>query len=71
MAFTRDGRYLIAASVPEENCLVIFNAQTGMAIEGATVNLSQEVSINKIVVNPHAESSEVIEFITVGQRGCF
>jgi hypothetical protein len=69
MAFSACGRFLIASSIPEENCLVVLDVNSGLVCEGGTVILRNE-SVNKIVVNPHATEGD-IDFITVGQKGCF
>ena len=68
MAFSNCGRYLIAGSVPSENCLVVLDVNSGLVCEGGTVILRDE-SVNKIIVNPHSQGD--IDFITVGQRGTF
>jgi len=70
MAFSNDGKYLIAASVAEENVLVVFDVASGLVCENGTAILDPTDSINKIVVNPNTEGSE-INFITVGQKGSF
>lgn len=68
MAFSNCGRFLIAASVPEENCLVIFDVNSGLVCEGGT-SMLYETSVNKIVVNPFTEHD--VDFCTVGQNGSF
>ena len=68
MAFSNCGRFLIAASVPEEGSLVILDVNSGLVCEGGTVILRDE-SINKIVVNPISEGD--VDFVTIGQKGCF
>ena len=68
MAFSNCGRFLIANSVTEENCLVILDVNPGLVCEGGTVILREE-SINKIVVNPYSEGD--VDFITIGQKGNF
>lgn len=68
MTFSNCGRFLIANSVPEENCLVVLDVNSGLVCEGGTVILRDE-SINKIVVNPYSEGD--VDFITIGQKGCF
>jgi len=68
MAFSNCGRFLLAASVPEENCLVVFDVNSGLVCEGGTVILP-DTSVNKIVVNPWADGD--VDFCTVGQQGNF
>ena len=68
MAFSNCGRFLIAASVPDEGILAIIDVNSGMVCEGGTVMLKDQ-SVNKVVVNPHSDRD--VDFITVGQRGNF
>ena len=68
MAFSNCGRFLIASSVPKENCLVVLDVNSGLVCEGGTVILRDE-SINKIYINPFAEGD--VDFVTIGQRGNF
>lgn len=70
MAFSNCGRYLIACSVPEENCLVVLDVNSGMVCEGGTSILRDE-SVNKIIVNPNNSQENDIDFVTVGQKGNF
>ena len=63
MAFSNCGKFLIAASVPQENCLVVLDVNSGLVCEGGTVIL-QEQSINKIVVNPYPDLD--VDFLTIG-----
>lgn len=69
MVFSNCGRFLIANSVPEENCLVILDVNSGLVCDGGTVILREE-SINKIIVNPHSAANngteDEIDFVTVG-----
>ena len=69
MAFSACGRFLIANSVHVENCLVVLDVNSGLVCEGGTVILRNE-SVNKIVVSPQPTEGD-IDFITVGQKGCF
>lgn len=68
MAFSNCGRFLIAASVPQENCLVILDVNSGLVCEGGTAMLGDK-SVNKVVVNPHSEGD--VDFVTIGQKGNF
>lgn len=63
MAFSNCGRFLIAGSVPEENCLVVLDVNSGLVCEGGTVILRDE-SVNKIAINPYSDGD--IDFVTVG-----
>ena len=64
MAFSKDGRYLIAASVPQEGVLAVFDVNAGLVAEGGTVQLSEGMRITSIVMNPFSENA--IDFCTVG-----
>ena len=66
MAFSTCGNYLIASPVSNEEPLVVFDVNSGM--EAGTVMLN-EVSINKIIVNPYPISDVEVDFVTVGQKG--
>ena len=69
MAFSNCGKFLIAASVPEENVLVVLDVNSGLVCENGTVILEEHQNINKIVVNPYPDLD--VDFITIGQKGCF
>ena len=69
MAFSKDGRYLIAASVPQEGVMAVFDVNAGLVAEGGTVQLSEGMRITSIVMNPFSENA--IDFCTVGQSGNF
>lgn len=66
LAFSACSKYLIASSVVTEEPLVVFDVNSGMVCDGGSVVLTDE-SINKIIVNPNAESD--VDFVTVGQKG--
>ena len=70
MAFSNCGRFLLAASIKEEGCFGIFDVHSGLVVENGTVSLPAGTGLNKIVVNPSSDPSEV-DFCTVGQNGHF
>jgi len=70
MAFSNCGRFLIACSVPEENCLVVLDVNSGLVCEGGTSILREE-SVNKIVMNPNGSVENDIDFVTIGNKGNF
>jgi len=65
LAFSACGKFLIASSVVAEEPLVIFDVNSGMVCEGGTVELTDE-SINKIIVNPNADTEVDLDFVTIG-----
>lgn len=69
MAFSKDGRFLVVASVPEEGSITVVDVNAGQVAEGGTAILPAGQSVNSIVMNPHSEGD--IDFCTIGQRGNF
>ena len=70
MAFSNCGRFLIACSVPEENCLTIFDVNSGLVCENGT-SILKDIRVNKLVVNPNNSQDNDIDFVTIGQQGSF
>ena len=68
MAFSPNGKVLIAVGVAAEGSLCLFNVDEGAVIKSTLI---RSHAVNKIVVDPNLDEGEGIEFITIGSKGTF
>lgn len=66
IAFSSDGKFLIALGVQEEGSLVVYDMRTRLVFKRAIVNGH---SANKIIMNPNVDLG--VEFCTIGTKGAF